>query len=111
MVQFKCLLAVLVVLLTQNTFSEEFGEQFGEEYGEQFGEQGEESKKVILLSKDKRSSKKPFECDLVLSEQQKKIMYFSVKSDSAVDAYQWPKNHDGHAIVPYQIMKSAHYSK
>jgi hypothetical protein len=95
MVQFKYL-SVVLVLLTHNTFSEDIGEHV------------EESKKVILLSKDKRSAKKPFECDLVLSEQQKNIMYYSMKSDS-VDAYQWPKNHEGHAIVPYQIMKSAHY--
>lgn len=96
MVQFK-FLAVVVVLLTQSTFSEDLGEHV------------EESKKVILVSKEKRSGEKPFECDLVLSETQKKIMYYSMKSDSAVDAYQWPKNRDGHAIVPYQIMKSAHY--
>jgi Astacin (Peptidase family M12A) len=100
MVQLKYL-SVFLVLLTQKSRSEQLNED----------NESEESKKIILIAKDKRSVHKPFECDLALSEAQKKIMYYSLKSDASLDAYQWPKNREGHVIVPYQILKNAHYSK
>lgn len=41
----------------------------------------EESKKVVVNSKDQLYNKGDFQCDLTLLPQQKKLMYFGARSD------------------------------
>lgn len=69
-----------------------------------------ESKKIILVAK-KAQNGKQFHCDLSLLPAQKRLMYYSAKSEGSMDLYNWPKNKEGHVIVPYVISKASHYSK
>lgn len=77
----------------------------------------EESKKIVIRSKDETIDKKDFQCDLTLLPQQKKLMYFGARSDAtgaadvSYDLYRWPKNKEGFVIVPYSIPKSSQYCK
>lgn len=75
----------------------------------------EESKKIVVHSKDQLYDKGDFQCDLTLLPQQKKLMYFGARSDASADVsydlYRWPKNKDGFVIIPYSIPKSSKYCK
>lgn len=77
---------------------------------------GEESKKIILKTKVKARSgaSKPFQCDLVLMNEQKELMFSEsrlIKTEVSFDSYNWPKTNTGHVIVPYHISRSSHYCK
>lgn len=74
----------------------------------------EENKKLLLKVKSKFTSKKPFECDLVLQAHQEAMMYPSESSPKvlvSLDSYTWPKTKEGHVIVPYYIARGSHYCK
>lgn len=74
----------------------------------------EESKKIVLKTKAKVFNGKNFQCDLTLLPQQKKLMYFGVRSASAdvsYDLFRWPKNKNGQVVVPYAISKTSHFCK
>lgn len=75
----------------------------------------EESKKIVVHSKDQLYDPGDFQCDLTLLPQQKKLMYFGARSDASADVsydlYRWPKNKDGYVVVPYSIPKSSKYCK
>lgn len=74
----------------------------------------DESKKVVLKTKSKVYNGKQFHCDLSLLPQQKQLMFYGTHSESAdvsYDLYRWPKNTDGHVIVPYVISQSSQYCK
>lgn len=73
----------------------------------------EESKKILLKTK-KYHPGKHFDCDLVLQSQQEQMLYPSASGPKVVvsfDSYQWPKNKEGHVIVPYHISRGSGYSK
>lgn len=98
MVQLK-FLSIFILLASQKTTSELLTE---------------ESKKVVLKTKSKNYNGKQFHCDLSLLPMQKQLMFYGTRSESAdvsYDLYRWPKNIDGHVIVPYVISKSSQYCK
>lgn len=100
MVKLKCL-CILILFTTHEIDSELLNE---------------ESKKIVVQSKDELYNKGDFQCDLTILPQQKKLMYFGARSDASAadvsyDLYRWPKNKDGYVIVPYSIPKSSKYCK
>lgn len=103
MVKLECLFVlVLLCQLSHNIYSELLSE---------------ESKKIVVHSKEQLYEKGDFQCDLTLLPQQKKLMYFGSRSDASAsadvsyDLYRWPKNKDGYVVVPYSIPKSSKYCK
>lgn len=99
MVQLK-FLSIFILFVSQKTSSELLAE---------------ESKKVVLKSKGKvYNGKQQFHCDLSLLPVQKQLMFYGTRSESAdvsYDLFRWPKNEDGHVIVPYVISKTSKYCK
>lgn len=75
----------------------------------------EESKKIVLQTKTKVYKSNDFHCDLTLLPQQKKLMYFAARSDAradlSYDLFRWPKNKNGHVIVPYAISRTSPFCK
>lgn len=99
MVQFKLFLILMFFTSQSATSSDQVPDQVDEG-----------SKKIVLVAK-KAQHGKQFHCDLSLLPAQKRLMYYSAKSDGAMDLYNWPKNKEGKVIVPYVISKASHYSK
>lgn len=104
MVEFK-FIPILMLFVSQSAAS---SGQVSDQVSDQVDEG---SKKIILIAKKAPSHGKQFHCDLSLLPAQKRLMYYSGKSEGAMDLYKWPKNKEGHVIVPYVISKASHYSK
>lgn len=73
----------------------------------------EEITKIVIKPKHKVSAEdgEHFQCDLVLLPQQQQMMYYDAYDEGSFDVYKWPKNGEGHVIVPYRISKASHYRK
>lgn len=76
----------------------------------------EESKKIVFKAKNKvrSAASKPFQCDLVLMNEQKQLMFSEsrvIKTEVSFDSYNWPKTKSGLVIVPYHINRSSRYGE
>lgn len=69
------------------------------------GEYGEESEDESEDELEDDDDSEHFNCDLVLSDEQERSLY-SPEGDGESRAVSiWPKNKDGHVVVPYRMSK------